>query len=158
MLQFPNINPIALEIGSFAIRWYGLMYLIGFMGAFYYCLKNRKHAYQPWSVDAVADLLFYTALGVIFGGTIGYWLLYEPAEVMADPLNLLKFWQPGRSFHGGLIGVMIAVVIFCKLYRKHFLEVMDFIAPAVPIGLAFGRIGNFINAELWAEPLMFPGA
>lgn len=151
MLIYPNIDPVAIQIGTFAVRWYGIMYLLGFLGAFGYCLQHRHYSNPPWTRESIADLLFYAAMGVIFGGSMGYWLVYEPARLMADPFLLVKFWHPGRSFHGGLVGVILATVLFCRLHHRRFLEVMDFIAPAVPIGLGLGRLGNFFNAELWGR-------
>ncbi len=152
-----NIDPIAFSIGTFSIRWYGLMYLIGFLGAFWFCVQRRNfNTEKAWSVEDIADLLFYAAIGVIFGGTLGYWLIYEPSRILSDPLIIFKFWLPGRSFHGGLIGVLVAIMIYCRIHRRHFLDVCDFIAPAVPIGLATGRIGNFLNGELWGKVTNLP--
>jgi phosphatidylglycerol---prolipoprotein diacylglyceryl transferase len=156
MFNYPDISPIAFSIGTFEVRWYGIMYLLGFLGAYAYCVYHREWPKQPWSKELIADLLFYVAIGVIFGGTLGYWLFYEIEHLMSHPLVILKFWQPGRSFHGGLIGVIVAVLVFCYMHRRRFLDVMDFIAPSVPIGLGLGRLGNFLNAELWGRVTTMP--
>lgn len=164
MLTYPQIDAVAFSLGPLAVRWYGIMYLLGFLLAFWYCLAHRDRANPPWSKELIADLVFYAALGVIFGGSLGYWLLYEPDKLWSDPLILFKFWLPGRSFHGGLIGVVIALWIFAHIHHRRFLEITDFIAPAVPLGLGLGRIGNFLNAELWGRittvpwGMMFPNA
>ncbi len=156
MLTYPDINPVALHLGSFTIHWYGVMYLLGFIGAFFYCYRRRLVQPTPFETDEVLDLIFYVTVGVIFGGTWGYLIFYEPHFLAADPLKALRFWEPGRSFHGGLLGVIIAVLVFCKVHRRHFWEVTDFIAPAIPIGIATGRIGNFINGELWGRVTTVP--
>jgi len=151
MLIYPDIDPVALEVGPFTIYWYGVMYLIGFVGAFWLCYSRRNATSVTWKTDDLVNLFFYGAIGVIFGGTFGELLFYEPQTLIADPLRLIQFWKPGRSFHGGLIGVIIAIVIYCHYYHRRFWAVMDFVAPAVPIGIATGRLGNFINAELWGR-------
>lgn len=157
MITYPNINPIALELGPLAIRWYGVMYVLGFLGAFGLAYYRGKRQYpRPWTFDEVADLVFYCALGVIFGGTLGFLLFYDPTRILHDPLSILKFWEPGRSFHGGLLGVVLAVYFFGRAHGRRFLEIGDIIAPAVPIGLATGRIGNFINGELWGRVTTAP--
>ena len=156
MLTYPNINPVALSIGPLSIRWYGIMYVLGFLGAFWVCVYRGKTKPRPWTFEEVSDLLFYCAVGVIFGGTIGYILFYDPSRVLTEPLSLLKFWEPGRSFHGGLLGVVLAVVVFAKVHHRRFLEIGDLLAPAVPVGLATGRIGNFMNGELWGRVTDLP--
>lgn len=155
---YSNIDPVAFSIGQFSVRWYGIMHLIAFIGVFWYFIQHRyaSPTARPWTVENIADLLFYAAIGVIFGGTFGYWLLYEPSRILSDPFILIKFWLPGRAFHGGLIGVLIALGIYCRTQQRRFLEVTDFIAPAVPIGLAFGRLGNFLNGELWGRATTLP--
>lgn len=165
MVNYPNMNPIALQIGPIAIYWYGVMYLIGFAGAFGYCYYRRRlFQTKPWKIDEMVDLVFYCTIGVIFGGTWGYLLLYEPTLFTEDPMRALRFWEPGRSFHGGLVGVLIAILIFCRVHHRRFWAVTDFIAPAVPIGIAAGRLGNFINGELWGRVttmrwgMVFPSA
>ncbi len=164
MLTYPNIDPIALSLGPLAIRWYGISYLVGFLAAFAWCYYRRYRPITPWTAEDIADLFFYLALGVIFGGTIGYVLFYDPSRILQDPLSLLRFWEPGRSFHGGLLGVLIALLIYCRVTKRKFWAVADYIAPAIPLGLAAGRIGNFLNAELWGRvtdvpwAMVFPGA
>lgn len=151
MLTYPNIDPVAVRLGPIVIYWYGVMYLLGFLLAYGSCYLRRLTQTPPWTTDNLLDLFFYGAIGVIFGGTIGYFLFYEPYQILSDPLRILRFWEPGRSFHGGLLGVMIAVLFFCKRHHRRFWDVMDFAAPAVPLGLATGRLGNFINGELWGR-------
>ena len=151
MLNFPEVDPIACSLGFIEVRWYGICYFLGFLGAYALCIWRRNIPELHWEKILVADLLIYVALGVIFGGSIGYWLLYQPQVLLETPWQLLAFWEPGRAFHGGLIGVMIAVALFCRKAHFRFLEVTDFIAPAVPIGLGMGRLGNFINGELWGR-------
>jgi phosphatidylglycerol:prolipoprotein diacylglycerol transferase len=112
--------------------------------------------YRNWTADQISDLLFYVAVGIIFGGRIGFVLIYQPTEILTEPLELLKFWAPGRSFHGGLVGVLLAVYIYGRRSKRKFLEITDFIAPAVPIGISFGRLGNFINGELWGRATDVP--
>ena len=150
MYMFPNIDPVAINIGSFKIYWYGITYLVGFLIAYAVAIARGK-SLQGWNASQVADLLFYFALGVIFGGRIGYVILYQPITIIEDPLAALAFWERGRSFHGGLLGVLVALAVFCRVYQRKFLAVTDFIAPVIPIGLGCGRIGNFINGELWGR-------
>jgi phosphatidylglycerol:prolipoprotein diacylglycerol transferase len=159
MLIFPDINPVALQIGPLAIHWYGIMYVLGFVGVFWSCYARRTESHSgaaPWDRDEIVDLLFYGAMGVIFGGTLGYLLFYQPQVFSDDPLRLFRFWEPGRSFHGGLLGVLLAVFIFGKVHRRHFWAITDFIAPAIPIGIMAGRLGNFINGELWGRVTSMP--
>lgn len=150
-LQFPVIDPIIFSIGPVVLRWYGMMYLIGFLGAMYLANKAADKSGGEWTRDQVSDLLFYGFLGVILGGRIGYVLFYQWEYFLADPLYLFQIWQGGMSFHGGLLGVILAVYIFSRKANKSFLRVGDFVAPLVPIGLGMGRLGNFINAELWGR-------
>ncbi len=162
MLSHPNFDPIAVQIGPLAIRWYGLMYLIAF-GAFFLLGRARlaKARYRDASgLDArdLEDLLFYGALGVVLGGRLGYVLFYKPGYYLEHPAEVLAVWQGGMSFHGGLVGVLLACALFCHRRGKAFLAVMDFVAPLVPIGLASGRMGNFINGELWGRPSDLPWA
>jgi len=161
-LAFPNIDPIIFEIGPLALRWYGLMYLIGFAAAF--LLANRRLSRTSWSKDELSDLLFWCFVGVIIGGRIGYVLFYNFAYFLEDPIYLLRIWEGGMSFHGGCIGVVLAAYLYAKKQNWSFLHVGDFIAPLVPVGLGAGRIGNFINGELWGRTtdvpwaFVFPGA
>ena len=155
-LTFPTIDPIIFEIGPVALRWYGLMYLIGFAAAFW--LASRRLPRTPWNKDELSDLLFYCFLGVIVGGRFGYVMFYSFSSFLENPLYLFKIWEGGMSFHGGCIGVILAAFIFARIKKWEFLAVGDFIAPLVPIGLGAGRIGNFINGELWGRETTVPWA
>lgn len=161
MLVYPDINPIAFQLGPLAVHWYGLMYLIGFAFCWGVCalrLRYNTNYHQYLTLDQLSDLLFYVALGIIVGGRVGYMLFYDWQTLFTHPLQLFAIWQGGMSFHGGLLGVLIAVIIYSIKVKKHFLEITDFIAPAVPLGLAAGRIGNFINGELWGRVTDVPWA
>lgn len=151
MLTYPQIDPIALQIGNLSIYWYGISYLVGFLGAYAIACYRGKQQTIPWNHEQVADLLFYVALGIIFGGRIGFVLFYQPETICSQPWTLLQFWVVGRSFHGGLLGVICAVLLYSKLQKRSFWEITDFIAPVVPIGLGCGRLGNFANGELWGR-------
>ena len=158
MLSYPNIDPVAIAIGPLKIHWYGLMYLIG-IGAAWWLARRRLARFDPaWSKDTLSDLVFWCALGVIAGGRLGYVLFYDLAAYIANPALILRIWEGGMSFHGGFIGVLLAVWWFARRQRKPFWALMDFIAPLVPIGLGAGRIGNFINAELWGKATDLPWA
>ncbi|AEF24226.1 prolipoprotein diacylglyceryl transferase [Pseudomonas fulva] len=158
MLPYPNIDPVALDLGFLQIHWYGLMYLVGIGGA-WFLASRRLHAFDPtWSKEKLSDLVFWVAMGVIVGGRLGYVLFYDLPAYIANPLLILEVWKGGMSFHGGLIGVMLATLWFARRNGKSFFELMDFIAPLVPIGLGAGRIGNFINAELWGKVSDVPWA
>lgn len=157
-LTFPQIDPVLVQIGPLAIRWYGLMYLIGF--AFAMWLANRR-ADQPgsgWTKDQVSDLLFAGFLGVVIGGRIGYVLFYNFDLFLANPLYLFKVWTGGMSFHGGLLGVITAMFWYGHKNGRTFFSIADFIAPLVPFGLGMGRLGNFINGELWGRVTDVPWA
>lgn len=154
MFNYPDINPVAFAIGPISVRWYGLSYLCAFVGC--YWLSVVRGRTRGWSPQQLLDVLFYVALGIIFGGRIGYILFYDPAAILKQPLTLLEFWAPGRSFHGGLLGVLVALLFYTKFNIKKFVELTDFIAPAVPIGLGFGRLGNFLNAELYGRITSMP--
>lgn len=156
MLTFPYINPVAFSIGPLQVHWYGLMYLIGFVSGWLLGHWRTKHYQLDWTSEQISDLIFYAALGVIIGGRVGYMLFYNFPELIHDPLSLFKIWQGGMSFHGGLLGVALALWIFSLKSKKSFLEIGDFIAPLVPIGLGAGRIGNFINGELWGRVTDMP--
>lgn len=158
MLPYPNIDPVALDLGFLQIHWYGLMYLVGIGGA-WFLASRRLNAFDPtWSKEKLSDLVFWVAMGVILGGRLGYVLFYDLPAYIANPLLILEVWKGGMSFHGGLIGVMLATLWFARRNGKSFFELMDFIAPLVPIGLGAGRIGNFINAELWGKVTDVPWA
>ena len=150
MWQYPDINPVALDLGFFQIHWYGLMYLIAFVLGWGYAVWRAKNR-EDWHTELVSDLLFYIAMGVILGGRIGYILFYDLAYYFSNPAAILEVWQGGMSFHGGLLGVTLAMWLFAHKTEKSLFEVADFVAPLIPIGLLTGRIGNFINGELWGK-------
>ena len=173
MLIHPQINPVALQLGPLAVHWYGLTYLAAF-GLFIF-LGLRRLRHQPyasmtgpaaWTRKDVEDILFLGVMGVVLGGRLGYCLFYKPGYYLSNPLEILAVWRGGMSFHGGLIGVVVAEWWFAHSRKKPLLEVADFVAPCVPTGLACGRVGNFINGELWGrvcDPalpwgMIFPGA
>lgn len=162
MLVHPQFDPIAIAVGPLAIRWYGLMYLIAFLGFFLLGrLRLRQARYREASGLAphqIEDLLFFGVLGVVLGGRLGYVVFYKPAYYLSHPLEALALWEGGMSFHGGLLGVIVAIALYCQRRRLKFFAVMDFIAPLVPIGLAAGRLGNFINGELWGRASTLPWA
>ncbi len=150
MWQYPAIDPVALALGPLEIHWYGLMYIVGFAGGFW-LVVHRVEKLPAWNRDRISDLLFYIVLGVILGGRIGYMCFYNFADFAAHPWRLVMVWQGGMSFHGGLIGVIGAMYAYMRKSGMRFFQVADFVAPLVPIGLFFGRIGNFINSELWGK-------
>ncbi|KPJ92135.1 MAG: prolipoprotein diacylglyceryl transferase [Gammaproteobacteria bacterium SG8_11] len=164
MLRFPEIDPVAFEIGPLAVHWYGLMYLVGFAGGWWLGMVRAKRPDSGWVPEQVTDALFYVALGVVLGGRIGYVLFYASDELFADPLVLLRLWEGGMSFHGGFLGVLLGMWWFTRKYGKKFFDVMDFVAPLATIGLGAGRLGNFFNGELWGRvsdapwAMVFPGA
>jgi phosphatidylglycerol---prolipoprotein diacylglyceryl transferase len=157
MLIHPQFNPVALQLGPLAIHWYGVTYLVAF-GLFLaltrWRLKHQPYVLQAqvWQPAAVEDLLFHGVMGVVLGGRLGYCLFYKPAYYLQHPLEVFAIWQGGMSFHGGMLGVILAMWVWSKRKRVPWLQVTDFIAPCVPTGLASGRIGNFINGELWGRP------
>ncbi len=147
---YPAINPVALDLGFIQVYWYGLMYLVAFLSA--YMLANyRAKQSDNWSSQQVEDLIFYGAIGVVVGGRLGYMLFYNLSNFLSDPLMFFALQSGGMSFHGGFLGVILALVLFNKKYHKSFFSTMDFVVPLVPLGLGFGRIGNFINGELWGK-------
>ncbi len=154
MLVHPQFDPVALSLGPVQIHWYGLTYLAAF-GLFMLLALRRvqrpQYAALGWTRRDVEDMLFYGVLGVVVGGRIGYALFYKPGQYLANPSEILMVWKGGMSFHGGLIGVMGALALFARSRGRQFLQVMDVVAPCVPTGLAAGRIGNFINGELWGR-------
>jgi len=152
MLIHPQFDPVAIALGPLAVRWYGLMYLIGFV--MFIVLGRRRAAQFPqrgFSAQSLDDLLFYGVLGVILGGRLGQVIFYEPGHYLQHPLEILAVWKGGMSFHGGFLGVLAAMALYGRKTGKTFFEVTDFIAPLVPLGLAAGRVGNFINGELWGR-------
>lgn len=158
MLPYPQIDPVAIALGPLKVHWYGLMYLVGIGGAWWLASRRLERFDATWSKDKLSDLVFWVAMGVILGGRLGYVFFYDFAAYIAEPAKILRVWEGGMSFHGGLIGVMLATWWFGKRNGKSFFELMDFIAPLVPIGLGAGRIGNFINAELWGKATDVPWA
>jgi len=157
MLVYPHINPVALQLGPLAIHWYGLMYLAGFM-TFIWLGRKRIITLniRQLTNKSLDDLLFYGVLGVILGGRLGEVLFYNPSYYFSHPLKILAVWEGGMSFHGGFLGVLVAMALFAYQHKLRWLELMDFIAPLVPPGLGFGRLGNFINGELWGRPTDVP--
>lgn len=155
---YPQINPVLIDIGPVSIHWYGFMYLVGFLGGWILAQRRGKQAIPPWSRQQVDDLLFYCALGVILGGRIGYTLFYNFGYWLNDPTSLFKIWQGGMSFHGGFLGVLLSMWFFSRKTGFGFFQITDFIAPLFPIGIFAGRLGNFINGELWGRPTDLPWA
>lgn len=151
MLQYPQMNPVALQLGPLKVHWYGLMYLVGFALAWILATLRARKPNSGWTSEQVGDLIFYGAIGVVLGGRVGYMLFYNFSQFIAAPWTIFAIWDGGMAFHGGLIGVFIAIALFARKYHKSFFEVSDFVAPLVPLGLAAGRIGNFINGELWGR-------
>ena len=156
MLVHPNFDPIAFSLGPLAVRWYGLMYLAGFAAGWWLGLSRISRGLAPITRQQFDDLLFLAVLGVILGGRLGYVLFYKPAYYAAHPLEIFAIWQGGMSFHGGLLGVMLAMAFAARRHGVDWLRVMDFVAPLVPLGLAAGRLGNFINGELWGRVTDLP--
>src|SRR6201997_5446871 len=156
MLVYPGFNPIAFEIGRVKVHWYGIMYLLGFAGAWWLARRRAARADSTWKPNDVDDLIFFAMLGVIFGGRIGYVLFYGLTFWAADPWYPLKIWEGGMSFHGGLLGVIVALTLYAWRRGRNVADVYDFTAPLPALGLFFGRIGNFINSELWGKPTTVP--
>ncbi|MCZ6578169.1 MAG: prolipoprotein diacylglyceryl transferase [Gammaproteobacteria bacterium] len=158
MIAYPEIDPIAVSIGPLSIHWYGLMYLIGIASAWWI---GKRLAQRPWSVvgpEQVDDLVFYGALGVVIGGRVGSVIFYNFPSFIDNPLYLFKVWEGGMSFHGGFLGVLVAMEWYRRKIGCSFFQLTDFIVPMIPLGLAVGRLGNFINAELWGAPSSLPWA
>jgi phosphatidylglycerol:prolipoprotein diacylglycerol transferase len=161
---FPQIDPIIFQLGPLAVRWYGLMYLFGFGFSYLCMLQILKWRKFDFTSDDISDMLFYAVFGVIIGGRLGYVIFYNASYYLQNPVEIPAIWQGGMSFHGGFIGVVVALILFGKRRKKSLLVIGDLVAVATPIGLFFGRIGNFINAELWGRVtdvswgVVFPGA
>ena len=154
MLVHPQFDPVAVSLGPVQVHWYGLMYLVAFVLFMLLAAQRIKlphYAAQGWTRRDVDDMLFWGVLGVIIGGRLGYVLFYKPGHYLANPAEIIAVWKGGMSFHGGLIGVVVAMAAFARMRGRHFLDVMDVVAPCVPTGYAAGRIGNFINGELWGR-------
>jgi phosphatidylglycerol:prolipoprotein diacylglycerol transferase len=158
MIAFPDIDPVAFQVGPLKVHWYGLMYLFGFGSGWMLGRIRAKDPWRNWTAAAVDDLLFYLALGTIIGGRLGYVLFYDLGRFADDPSMILRIWQGGMSFHGGLIGVLIGMWWFARSRGRTFFQVADFVAPFVPPGIFFGRLGNFINGNLWGAPSDLPWA
>jgi phosphatidylglycerol:prolipoprotein diacylglycerol transferase len=152
MIYLHQLDPILIELGPLKVHWYGVMYLIGFAAAWFLGRSRVRAGRLPGvNEQAFGDLMFYAMLGVIFGARIGYILIYDLSSYIADPVQIVKIWQGGMSFHGGLAGVLVASLWWARRHKLHFFDVVDFVAPLVPAGLGLGRLGNFINGELWGK-------
>ncbi len=166
MLTYPQIDPVAISLGTIElfgktlgpidIHWYGLMYLFAFTAAWILGTYRAKQAHSPVSKAQMEDLIFYGAMGVVLGARVGYILFYNFGQFLDNPVILFKVWEGGMSFHGGLLGVIIAMQMYSKKINRSFVDVMDFVAPLVPVGLGFGRMGNFIGGELWGRQTDVP--
>ena len=153
MIAYPEIDPVAIALGPLKIHWYGLMYLLGFVGAWYYGVHRARQAWRGWNRQMVEDVIFYGAIGVVVGGRVGYTLFYNFSAFLEDPISLFYLHKGGMSYHGGMLGVFIALWLFGRKHGLGFFQVSDYIAPWVPIGLGAGRLGNFINMELPGRPV-----
>ncbi len=158
MLTYPEIDPVIFSIGFLKIRWYGLMYVVGFLLGWWLAKRRCRRSDSPINEAQVDDLVFYSMLGVIVGGRVGYALVYGTEQLFSDPLYLFRITEGGMSFHGGLAGVLIAMWLYGRKLGHTMWTMTDFVAPLVPLGLGFGRIGNFINGELWGKPGDWPWA
>ena len=165
MLNYHDIDPVALSLGTWqpfgytihpAIHWYGITYLVGFLGGYALMYLRSRKPNSGWTAEQLQDLLFYVALGVVLGGRTGYMLFYDWDDLVAHPASFFQVWNGGMSFHGGLLGVMLAMGLYARSTKRRFFDLMDFIAPVVPIGLGAGRLGNFINGELWGKVTDLP--
>ena len=156
MLNHPAIDPIAISMGPLQIHWYGISYLLAFATAWFLARRNARRPWSPLGENQVEDLIVYGAWGVIVGGRLGYMFFYNTEKWLADPAMLLRIWEGGMSFHGGLIGVALAIFLYARKHRLSFLTLTDFAVPLVPTGLFFGRIGNFIGQELYGRPTDVP--
>ncbi|MFQ5937512.1 MAG: prolipoprotein diacylglyceryl transferase [Acidiferrobacterales bacterium] len=156
MLKAPYIDPIAIKFGPVGIHWYGLMYVIGFIAGWWLGVYRASRPGSGWRKEEISDLLVYAALGAVLGGRLGYVIFYNPGHYLAHPLEVFQIWKGGMSFHGGLAGVILAMFLYAWKTQRSPIAVTDFIAPLVPIGLGAGRIGNFINHELWGRVTDLP--
>jgi phosphatidylglycerol:prolipoprotein diacylglycerol transferase len=152
----PDIDPVAIHLGPVAIHWYGLMYVVGFLGGWWVGKLRARNPLWGWRPEELGDVVFYLALGVILGGRLGYVLFYNPGHYVQHPLEVLYIWTGGMSFHGGLLGVCVALWIYARKTGRTLFAVTDFLAPLAPLGLGPGRIGNFINQELWGKVTDLP--
>jgi len=156
MLTYPHIDPIALQIGPLKIHWYGIMYLVAFGAAWWLGNHRARKPDSGWTAEQISDVVFYGALGTVLGGRIGYTFFYNLTGFLVDPTVIFRVWEGGMSFHGGFLGVLIAMWIFGRKYKRTFFEITDFIAPLVPVGIAAVRFANFINGELWGRVTTSP--
>ena len=158
MLSYPEIDPVAVSLGPLKVHWYGLTYLGGLVFAWWLAQRRSQRPYSPVAREQVDDLIFYSALGIVLGGRLGYALFYGLEQLLADPLWLFRVWEGGMAFHGGLIGVVVAASWYAHSQRIPMGPMLDFVAPLAPLGLALGRLGNFIGQELWGRPSDVPWA
>lgn len=158
MLTYPQIDPIIFAVGPLAVRWYGLMYVLGFAAAWLLARRRAKQPGSTWKPLDIDDLIFFCAIGVILGGRIGWVLFYGIEDVIREPMRALRIWEGGMSFHGGLLGVLCAAILFARTRGRALGDVADFISPLPALGIFFGRVGNFINGELWGKVTDVPWA
>ena len=158
MIAYPNIDPVAFTLGPLKVHWYGLMYIIGISAAWFLARRRAAEPGFPWTAEQTEDLIFYCAIGLMIGGRVGYVLFYNYAEWIKDPWLIFRVWEGGMSFHGGMLGAFCGMWVFARQSGARFVDVTDFIGPYVPLGLFTGRIGNFINGELWGKPTDLPWA
>jgi len=151
MLTYPNIDPVALHLGPLKIHWYGVMYLVAFAAAWWLGTRRANKPGSGWNAEQISDVVFYGALGTVLGGRIGYTLFYNLGNFLADPASIFRVWEGGMSYHGGMLGVAIAMWLFGRRHHKGFFETTDFIVPLVPVGIGAVRFANFINGELWGR-------
>jgi len=151
MLTYPSFNPIAFSLGPLQVHWYGIMYLIGIFSAWFLGLRRARATWRGVNSDQVSDVLFMSALGLLIGGRLGYMVFYNTLELIDHPLSLFAVWDGGMSFHGGLIGAVLGAGLYARKHKMNLFVLTDFFAPLVPIGLGAGRLGNFINGELWGK-------
>lgn len=151
MITYPNIDPVVIGFGPIKIHWYGVMYLLGFLGAWGLGLYRSKRIKELWTTEQISDLIFYGMIGVLLGGRLGFVVFYKFSDYVTSPLDIFKVWEGGMSFHGATIGVVIAFILYARKIGKNLFQVGDLILPTVPIGLGAGRLGNFINGELWGK-------
>ncbi len=156
MLEHPNIDPVAVAIGPVQVHWYGLMYLLGFAFAWWFARKQCERPWSPLRKEHVDDLIFYGAIGVVLGGRFGYVVFYNFDRFVGDPLWLLRIWEGGMAFHGGLLGVIVAMWWYARKLEVSAGAMFNFVAPITPVGLGLGRLGNFIGQELWGRPTDLP--
>ena len=158
MFVYSHPDPVAFSLGPLQVHWYGLMYLLGFLGGWWLARRRAAQPGSTWTPVDVDDLIFYCAVGVILGGRLGWMLFYGTERIFTEPLSVLKIWEGGMSFHGGLVGVLVALGMFASRRGRRMADVLDFTAPLPAIGFGAGRIGNFINGELWGKPTDVPWA